>query len=447
MKYDISKSVAPKMPNLGKGLEVLKLIASQVSPDMRQAVIPTVFPSMAAHVSNTTFQYSSNAIFELCGLMSHLCGVTGIGKGQMDMVVKAVNRDLEEHDSKELARLSAPKPAAQSKEEKDKKSKKTEKAEKAEKPTKQNDICLFYPPCDVSNPGFKLNAKACEEAGNRVQYYKLPEIEMADGMCGGHKKVSQNIRSIFDVERGGALRATVDGVTCNPVLRVCINFASTPIAARKFYRYELFNGTLGRINFSYKRREGRSGKIPRLGMYDDDFLKKLDVYLDRLRECRGFFKVPQLNKLADQLADEVAKLSDLADDDNLWDIAKRSIIYAWKCGCLLWIMNDMTWARAIGEMVEWLLYYDLWSKMQLFGDMLMGDDGVTPDAEKNSPKNMLDLLPDAFSEAQLEAVRVDLGKKADAKEQLRQWVHRKFIEYSAQTGLYTKTRDYFNRNR
>lgn len=439
MKYDISKGIAPMMPNLKKGLEVLKLITSQVSPDMRQAVVPTLFPSLAAHVSNTYFQYSSNAYVELCGTMSHLCGVTGIGKGQMDLCVKAICRDLVEHDQKELAKVAAQKQDDQTKGKK--------KGKKAEEDNPHTSICLFYPPCDVTNPAFKLNAKACEDAGNRSQYYKLPEIEMADSMCGGHKKVSQNLRSIFDVEQAGALRATIDGVTCNPVLRVCINFASTPIAARKFYRYELFNGTLGRINFSYKPREGRSGKIPRLGSFDGDFLQQLDVYLDRLKECQGQYKVPQLNKLADQLADEMAKLADLTDDDNLWDIAKRSIVYAWKCGCLLWIMNDMTWTRAIGEMVEWLVYHDLWSKMQLFGDMLKeGEDAASVD-EKNTPQNMLDLVPDSFSEAQLEAVRQGMGKSANAKDQLRQWVHRKFIEYSAQTGLYTKTQDYYNRNR
>lgn len=179
MKYDISKGIAPKMPNLKKGLEVLKLITGQVSPDMRQAVVPTLFPSLAAHVSNTYFQYSSNAYVELCGTMSHLCGVTGIGKGQMDLCVKAICRDLVEHDQKELAKVAAQKQDDQTKGKK--------KGKKAEEDNLHTSICLFYPPCDVTNPAFKLNAKACEDAGNRSQYYKLPEIEMADSMCGSHR--------------------------------------------------------------------------------------------------------------------------------------------------------------------------------------------------------------------------------------------------------------------
>jgi len=45
----------------------------------------------------------------------------------------------------------------------------------------------------------------------------------------------------------------------------------------------------------------------------------------------------------------------------------------------------------------------------------------------------------------LEALRTSIGKSADGTgAQLRQWLCRKFIEYSAQTGLYTKTEEYLN---
>ena len=43
----------------------------------------------------------------------------------------------------------------------------------------------------------------------------------------------------------------------------------------------------------------------------------------------------------------------------------------------------------------------------------------------------------------LEALRLSLGKsKEGAKSQLYQWTFRKFVTYSAQTGLYTKTQEY-----
>ena len=55
-------------------------------------------------------------------------------------------------------------------------------------------------------------------------------------------------------------------------------------------------------------------------------------------------------------------------------------------------------------------------------------------------ESYLQMLP-----KKLEALRAELGKnKEGTKAQLRQWMHRKFIEYSAQTGLYTKTNEYLH---
>ena len=97
----------------------------------------------------------------------------------------------------------------------------------------------------------------------------------------------------------------------------------------------------------------------------------------------------------------------------------------------------------MGDVVEWLVYHDIWSKMQIFADMLSLDADQMSEAQRRGPKNMLDDLPNDFSEAQLEALRLQLGKsKEGTKLQLRQWVFRKFITYSELTGLYTKTEDY-----
>ncbi len=57
MKYDISKSKAPEMPNLGKGTECIKLLLSQASKDVHAPLVPMFFPSLGAHISDAEFQY------------------------------------------------------------------------------------------------------------------------------------------------------------------------------------------------------------------------------------------------------------------------------------------------------------------------------------------------------------------------------------------------------
>ena len=65
------------------------------------------------------------------------------------------------------------------------------------------------------------------------------------------------------------------------------------------------------------------------------------------------------------------------------------------------------------KLVEWLVYHDIWSKMQIFADMLGKNADMISEAQRHSPKNMLDSLPESFNEAQLEALRLELGKSKD----------------------------------
>ena len=430
MKYNISKNTPPAMPKLGKGTESIQLLLSQVSRDMHQPLVPTLFPILGAHISGAEFMYPDQSWKEMCGMMANLVADSGAGKGQLSGLVEAICRDFRQHDDEELMKLVEWQ-----------KTMKTKSANK-EKPARP-DVAFWFPPADVTNAAFVQNAMACEKLGARTQYLNMPEVEMADRVCGGHRQISQMLRNIYDRQRAGALRATADGVTGNPILRANITISSTPFAARKFYKQELFNGTFGRMVFSFKPRTGRDGRIPRQGKYGDDFYNRLDEYLARLAICKGRFIIKPLNRLIDHLAADMASLADLTDDDTLWDISKRALVSAWKSGCILWALNSQTWTKPMGSIVEWLVYHDIWSKMQVFADMLSQDAETISEAQRRGPKNLLDDLPSSFNAAQLEALRLSLGKtKEGTKNQLYKWTFRKFITYSAQTGLYTKTQEY-----
>ena len=430
MRYDISKSTAPMMPTLGKGTECIKLLLTQASKDMYEPLVPMFFPIFGAHMSGAEFQYPDLSWKEPTGLMANLVAHSGDNKGQLTTLAKAICRDFRQHDEAEEKKLLEWQ-----------KQKNTKGANK-DKPDRP-DVAFRFPPSNTTNAAFIQNAMALEAKGGLTQYFNLPEVEMADRLCGGHKQVSVLLRNVYDRDRAGALRATADGVTGNPTIRACFTISSNPESTRKFYKYELTNGTFGRMVFSYKARGNRSGKIPRQGKYDDEFYRKLDEYLVRLELCKGRYIIKPLNKLIDKLAQDMATLADLADDDLLFEMSHRSLVSGWKAGCVLWALNNQTWTKAMGELVEWLVYHDIWSKMAVFADMLKEGDISISDVVKTGPKNMLDDLTDSFNEAQLEALRTELGKnKEGTNAQLRQWLHREFIAFSNQTGLYTKTEKY-----
>jgi hypothetical protein len=422
------------MPNLGKGTECIKLLLSQASKDMHEPLVPMFFPILGAHISGTEFQYPDYSWKEPTGMMANLVAHSGDNKGQLSTLAKAICRDFTKHDEEEEKRYMAWQ-----------KQKNTKGANK-DKP-EEPQVAYWFPPSDTTKPAFLKNAIALEAQGGRTQYFNLPEVEMADQLCGSHKQVSVLLRNVYDRDKAGALRATSDGVTGNPTIRACITISSNPDSTRRFYKYELTNGTFGRMVFSYKQRGERKGKIPRQGRYTDEFYQKLDEYLMRLDICKGRYIIRQLNKLTDKLAEDMATMADLADDDLLFEISHRALVSGWKAGCILWVLNNQTWTKSIGELVEWLVYHDIWSKMAVFADMLGKDTYQMSETQRRGPKNMLDSLPNTFNEAQLEALRTSLEKsKEGTNSQLRKWVFRKFITFDAQTGLYTKTEEYLKGN-
>jgi hypothetical protein len=256
---------------------------------------------------------------------------------------------------------------------------------------------------------------------------------------------------MFDRQIYQALRATVDGITGSALLRTNITMSATPPSCREFFKSNLFDGTLGRVVLSYKQRADRDGRIPRIGKFSDEFYEQLDQYLQRLTIVKGRYVIRPLNKLIERLAVEMAELADLTDSDCLHDMGKRSLISAFKAGCILWALNNQIWTRAMSDTVEFLVWNDTWSKWQVLGDMLLKDGTLgTTDTEKKGPANMLDSIEGtSFSEQQLDALRQSLGKPigTDTKRQLRVWSARGFITYSNQTGLYTITEEYLKKSK
>ena len=107
MRYDITTSKAPEMPNLGKGTECIKLLLSQASKDMHEPLVPMLFPVLGAQVSDAEFQYPDLTWKELCGQMANLVAESGGNKGQLSYLVEAICRSSRAHDEDELKKLVA----------------------------------------------------------------------------------------------------------------------------------------------------------------------------------------------------------------------------------------------------------------------------------------------------------------------------------------------------
>ena len=289
MLYNIFDAKAPQMPSPTKGTEIVNLLLSKASKEMQQPLLPMAFPALSAHLSSDVkLMYSDNKYYEIgAGQMGHIIGSSGTGKNQLTHLVGAICRDFCLHDETEYKRL-----AEWSRQMKSLGNSKN----KPERPS----VYFTFPPSDITNAAFIQNADSLEQHEGRTMYLNLPEVGLADKISGGHKQVSQMIRQCYDVSRSGQLRATSDGVSANPRLRLCMTLSSTPDDARAWYKRDMVNGTFGRITTAFVPRGERKGRIPRQGVYDEEYLAKLDRFLLRLSNAKGSFVVKPLNKVADQ---------------------------------------------------------------------------------------------------------------------------------------------------
>jgi len=431
LQYDITSNKAPQMPSSWEKIPILKLILSQTPEAMRPLVANGCFPALANFMYDIEFKYPDRTYMTPycieCG-----CAHSGAGKSALTRAIAAITRKQEEHDKqvmKDRARQDQ-----QLKNGTKEKGKKKEPIERAPMP-------LWIPDSDISRPAMVQNAMDLEETDNHPMLILTPEIDMLNQMCGGHRMVSKAIRIFGDGGRWGQVRATPDGITGQPIMRVNICATGTEETVTEFFRKDLHNGTLWRFGISYLPRERqRRRTIPRQGSYDAKAIEKLNEILQRLESCHGKFEIKPLNKLIDSLAGDMADLADLCDDNNIEDMSHRTLVNAWKKGCILWLANGQSWSKAIGEIVTWSIYHDLWSKTHLFSELLKNSGWAS--SHKGPVANMLDSLKTTFSELELEELRKDIGKNPDAKDQLRAWRNRGFITFDETTQLYTKTEAY-----
>ena len=62
MTYNISDRIVPAMPKPSKGTEIVKLLLSQVSKEMREPHFPMKIPAFSAHMADVEVMYSDTKI-------------------------------------------------------------------------------------------------------------------------------------------------------------------------------------------------------------------------------------------------------------------------------------------------------------------------------------------------------------------------------------------------
>ena len=402
---------APPMPK--KLPKLVELLVSQ-SPDIyKPAVACAIFPPLATHLWKTRFRYIDNVEHEAT-LMCCLLAGTGAGKSCVQMPISVIMEDIRKRDMENLQR---------EKEWKDEMMRKGANKDKRKRP---DNLIIQEIDADMTNPAFVMRTA---EAKEHFLYTSLNEIDQFDALRGIGNQHFRIMCLAFDPGNiYGQTRVGLQSVTERVTIRFNWNASTTIEKGQRYFSKVLTDGPLSRINFCTIPEREIGERVPVYGNYDDQFRKKLKPYIENLCAATGLIECPEAYALADKLSEENADFSQVMQNRIYENFTFRANVIAYLKACVLYVANGYRWEEEIEDFIRWSERYDLWCKMRFFEEDIRNSANRGEHSNKRGPSNLLQALPDMFTEQQVVDARNALGlPKEGTAHLLATWVYRKYI--------------------
>ena len=406
------KIAPPPMPeHLPK---LVELLLSKTPDIYKPAVAHAIFPPLATHLCKTTFKYIDNVEHEAT-LMCCLLAGTGAGKNCVQMPINMIMEDIRQRDRENLNR------------EKEWKDEVTRKGANKDKRKRPENLIIQEIDADMTNPAFVMRTA---EAQEHFLYTSLNEIDQFDALKGQGNQQFKIMCLAFDPgNQYGQTRVGTSSVTERITIRFNWNASTTVQLGQRYFSKVLTDGPISRINFCTIPEREIGAEMPVYGEYDDAFREALRPYIENLCKASGRIDCAEAFALAEKLKEENADFSRMSQNRVFENLSFRGNVIAFLKACVLYVANGCKWEPEIEEFIRWSESYDLWCKMIFFGTGIAKANEVGEKSSKRGPTNLLQQLPDTFTYAQAEMVRLqnDFGKKGTAM-MLRNWVNRHYIE-------------------
>ena len=404
----------PAPPPMPKKLPKLVALLISRTPEIYQpAVACAIFPPLATHLWQTRFRYIDNVEHEAT-LSSVLLAGTGAGKSCVQKPIDFIMEDIRKRDQENLKR---------EKEWKDEMMRKGANKDKRKHP---ENLIIQEIDADMTNPAFVMRTA---EAKGHFLYTSLNEIDQFNALKGIGNQQFRIMCLAFDPDNQyGQTRVGTQSVTERVTIRFNWNASTTIDKGQRYFSKVLTDGPLSRINFSTIPERDIGEDIPVYGTYDDEFRKALKPYIENLCMATGLVECEEAYRLAEVLKNENAEFSRTSQNRIFENFSFRANVIAYLKACVLYVANGYRWEPEIEDFIRWSERYDLYCKMRFFGDMIAKEVSTAEKSSKRGPENILQLLPDVFTEPQLEAIRLEHGLKAQGcKNVIKQWIYRKYI--------------------
>ena len=127
------------------------------------------------------------------------------------------------------------------------------------------------------------------------------------------------------------------------------------------------------------------------------------------------------------MMEETKDLYVMNEDPSYEIMSYRALVIAYLKAMVLYIAHGYEWSKEIEDFVRWSYKYDMWCKMSFFGEKMLLDLRREDFVRKTGPRNMLEMLPDEFTESDVVDVRLSVGKDGKAKQMIANWLFRRLI--------------------
>ena len=418
----------PDPPEMPKKLpKLVELLISRTPEIYKPAVAHAIFPPLATHLWKTRFRYIDNVEHE-ARLMTLLLAGTGAGKSSVNRPIDFIMEDIRLRDAENLKREKAWK---------DEMLRKGANKDKRKRP---ENLIIQEIDADMTNPAFVMRTA---EAQEHFLYTSLNELDQFDALKGSGSQQFRIMCLAADLgNKYGQTRVGTMSVTERVTIRFNWNASTTIQKGQRYFSKVLTDGPISRINFCTIPEREIGEDMPVYGTYDESYREALRPYIENLNKVTGLIECKEAFQLALKLKDENAEFARLSQDRTFENLSFRANVIAYLKACVLYVANGCKWEPEIDEFIRWSEQYDLYCKMRFFGDMIAKENYTAEKSSKRGPQNLLQILPDSFTAAQLLAIRLEHGLDAKGTDMMiRQWLHRNYIRRAYQ---YTGKRDSYD---
>ena len=395
---------------------LIELLLSRTPKIYRPAVAQAVFPALGTHLYKTVFRYIDNCQHEAT-LATLLMAPTGSGKSCVNVPIDYIMADIRERDRLSMERERKWKQDTQS------------KGANKDKKQRPEGIIIQCIDADITSAAF---VQRMADAEGRFLYLKANEIEQLYNLSsrGNAHNVFDLLCLAFDYgNQYGQTRIGTASVSEKVTVRLNYNVSTTVRKGQTFFRNVLTDGPLSRISICTIPERQIGSEMPVYGTYDEGFAEELKPFIDQLNNARGEISCIEATALAKKLVAECAEFARLSQSRVYENLSFRANVIAFLKAMVLYVAHGEKWDKTMEDFVRWSLQYDLWCKMNFFGEAIEALEESVFEKRTKGPQNLLDQLPEVFTREEANNLRQRLRVRGGSlRHMLSNWRSRGYIE-------------------